>query len=125
MSAKWLFTFKHFKFPLLPLLTHSAVQLEILGSINNATIKTTSARALKDHIVSTQTQDKGAQVQPVWLFPNYFKPYEDSQKYVLQRNNFHSTSVLCDIKNTCQAKAYEHHGRPTWTSPLDWQSLSC
>ena len=25
MSAKWLFTFKHFKFPLLPLLTHSAM----------------------------------------------------------------------------------------------------
>ena len=25
MSAKWLFTFKHFKFPLLPLLTHSAL----------------------------------------------------------------------------------------------------
>ena len=27
MSAKWLFTFKHFKFPLLPLLTHSAVAM--------------------------------------------------------------------------------------------------
>ena len=27
MSAKLLFTFKHFKFPLLPLLTHSAVQI--------------------------------------------------------------------------------------------------
>ena len=25
MSAKWVFTFKHFKFPLLPLLTHSAM----------------------------------------------------------------------------------------------------
>ena len=25
MSAKWLFTFKHFIFPLLPLLTHSAL----------------------------------------------------------------------------------------------------
>ena len=25
MSAKWFFTFKHFKFPLLPLLTHSAM----------------------------------------------------------------------------------------------------
>ena len=25
MSAKWLFTFKHIKFPLLPLLTHSAM----------------------------------------------------------------------------------------------------
>ena len=27
MSAKWSFTFKHFKFPLLPLLTHSAIML--------------------------------------------------------------------------------------------------
>ena len=27
MSAKWLFTFKHIKFPLLPLLTHSALSL--------------------------------------------------------------------------------------------------
>ena len=25
MRVKWLFTFKHFKFPLLPLLTHSAM----------------------------------------------------------------------------------------------------
>ena len=25
MSAEWLFTFKHFKFPLFPLLTHSAL----------------------------------------------------------------------------------------------------
>ena len=34
---------------------------------------------------------KTEQVQPVWLFFNYFKPHEDSQKDLLQSNlNFHS-----------------------------------
>ena len=27
MTAKWLFAFNHFKFPLLPLLTHSALKI--------------------------------------------------------------------------------------------------
>ena len=33
MSAKWLFTFKHFKFPLLPLLTHSAMAAHTLAIV--------------------------------------------------------------------------------------------
>ena len=35
MSAKLLFTFLHFKFPLLPLLTHSAMTADLAWSSNN------------------------------------------------------------------------------------------
>ena len=40
MSAKWLFTFKHFKFPLLPLLTHSALVPDIDMQIMHVWVST-------------------------------------------------------------------------------------
>ena len=71
MSAKWLFTFKHFKFPLLPLLTQSAMHKEEKGEQMDFVDKIVRFLALAAGIEGRERSGGGsqerAQHRGIWL----------------------------------------------------------